>query len=161
MNHGISQEQWEEYLAGALPPEAHDRIEAHCIGCVPCWELRERLVRCDARLREAGAALTRTHVLSDEQLRAGLRGVYTLIAAGRQAEPVQQRLDELAAVMTVFCGDTAASQALQTAAQRSPAHSLKQVTRENWEPFLQRLSAIAQVVCGRTGAHLVLECGRW
>ncbi len=73
---------------------------------------------------------------------------------------LQQRLDELEAVMTVFCGEQTAVNAMQIAAARSPAKSLAQVTRENWEPFLQRLIAIAQVLCGRTGAHWLLESGR-
>ncbi|HMV47551.1 MAG TPA: zf-HC2 domain-containing protein [Blastocatellia bacterium] len=165
MRHGINEENWENYLDGKLPPEERDRIEAHIIGCVACWEFQQRMLALNARLREVGAAMDRSHVLSDEQLSAGLRGVYAMICAGRDAAapptPVQQRLDELAAVMTVFCGTQAAASALQTAAQRSPARSLKQVTRENWEPFLQRLSAIAHVLCGRTGAHLVWESGRF
>jgi hypothetical protein len=165
MKHGISSENWEDYLAGNLPPEARDRIEAHLIGCVACWEFQERLAVLDERLRDAGAALESSHALSNEKLKAGLRGVYSLICASRETgaplTPVQQRLDELEAVMTVFCGAQTATNAMQAAAQHSPARSLKQVTSENWEPFLQRLTAIAHVICGRTGAHWLLESGRF
>jgi DNA-directed RNA polymerase specialized sigma24 family protein len=50
---------------------------------------------------------------------------------------------------------------IQTAAAaESPARSLTRLTRENWEPFLQSLLAIARALCGRTGARLILESGR-
>lgn len=164
MKHGITAENWEDYLDGKLPPEERDRIEAHVIGCVACWELHERMVSLNTRLRAAGAALGRNHVLSDEQLKAGLRGVYAYISANPEASaaltPVQQRLGELEAVMTVFCGTQTAVNALQSAAKQSPAKRLPHVSPENWEAFLTRLTAIAHVLFGITGARLVSESGR-
>lgn len=164
MNHGISSNDWEGYLASRLPDVERDQIDAHLIGCVPCWQLHQRMAALNAQLHEAGVTARDGFALSDEKLQAGLRNVFARIheyhvAASPNA--VQERLDELEAVMTVICGTEVAAQALQTAAQRSAAHSLKAVTRENWESFLQRLSAIAHVLFGRTGAHLVLESGRF
>lgn len=163
MNHGISENEWEGYLNATLTVAQRDRVDAHLIGCVPCWELHQRMAALDAQLREAGEAKRDGFPLSDEKLQAGLRNVFARIHAQHTAatpDLVQQRLDELEVVMTVFCGTQAAASALQTAAQRSPAKSLKELTRENWEPFLQRLTAIAQVLCGRTGATWLLESGR-
>ncbi len=163
MNHGITPNEWERHLDGALTAAEHERIEAHLLGCVSCWEFYQRMAALNAQLHEVGEARRDSFALSDEKLRTGLRNVYARIHA-THAEGVrptlQQRLDELEAVMTVFCGEQTAVKAMQVAAARSPAKSLAQVTRETWEPFLQRLIAIAQVLCGRTGAHWLLESGR-
>lgn len=164
MNHGITPEHWEAYVAGTLAADERDRIEAHLIGCLSCWEFHERLARLTAQLEADGMLLRHRYPLSNESLQVGLRATYARLCASQEtpAAPhsIQQRLQELEAVMTVFCGAQTAVNALQTAAERSPAHSLKQITRENWEPFLQRLSALAHVLCGRTGARLVFESGR-
>jgi hypothetical protein len=164
MHHGISSNDWEGYLEDRLPAAERDRLDAHLIGCAPCWEFHQRLAALNAQLHEAGVLTRDRFSLSDETLHAGLRNVFARIHGHHDAapsNPVQQRLDELAAVMTVICGAEVAAQALQTAAQRSAARSLQEITRENWESFLQRLSAIAHVLFGRTGAHLVLESGRF
>lgn len=164
MKHGITPEHWEAYVADDLAPEERDRIEAHMIGCVSCWEFHERLACLTDQLQTDGTRLGHRYPLSNELLQAGLRATFARICASQEGSvapnSIQQRLQELEAVITVFCGSQTAVNALQTAAERSPAHSLKQVTRENWEPFLQRLSAIAHVLCGRTGARLVFESGR-
>ena len=165
MKHGITPENWENYLEGTLAPGERDRLESHLIGCLSCWEFHERMAKLTERLQADSTMLSHRYPLSNDALQAGLRATYARICAsnGSNAEPtsVQQRLNELEAVMTVFCGTQTAVNALQSAAQRSPARSLKQVTRENWEPFLQRLTGIAHVLCGRTGAHLVFESGRF
>lgn len=163
MNHGISPNEWERRLDGTLTAAEHERIEAHLLGCLPCWEFYQRLAELNTQLHEAGEARRDSFPLSDEKLQDGLRKVYARLHAEHSngnRNPVTQRLGELEAVMTVFCGEQTAVSALQAAAQHSPARSLKEVTRENWEPFLQRLSAIAHVLCGRTGARLVFESGR-
>lgn len=164
MKHGITAEQWEDYVDGTLAPDEHDRIEAHLIGCLSCWEFHDRLAGLTARLQTDGVLMNHRYPLSNEALQTGLRITYARICASQNghAKPsaMQQRLQELEAVMTVFCGTQTAVNALQTAAEHSPARSLKQMTRENWEPFLQRLSALAHVLCGRTGARLVVESGR-
>lgn len=164
MNHGISESEWEKYLNGTLSAAQRDRVDAHLIGCMPCWEFHQRLAALDAQLREAGEAKRDNFPLSDQKLQAALRNVFARIHAGHargSANPVQQRLDEVEAVITVFCGEQAAAQALAAAAAHSPARSLKQVTFENWEPFLQRLTDIAQVLCGRTGALWLQYSGRY
>lgn len=163
MNHGISDNEWERHLDGALTVAEHERIEAHLIGCEGCWEFQQRMAAMNRQMHEAGETKRDQFPLSDEQLRVGLRNVYARIHAAegdQNSTPLQQRLHELEAVMAVFCGEQTAVKAMQAAAAHSPAKSLAQVTRENWEPFLQRLIALAQVLCGRTGAHWLLESGR-
>lgn len=163
MDHGITPNEWERHLDGALTAAEHERIEAHLLGCVSCWEFYQRMAALNTHLHEVGETKRDQFPLSDEKLRAGLRNVYARIHANHTEgvrPSLQQRMDELEAVMAVFCGEQTAVNAMQIAAAQSPAKSLAQVTRENWEPFLQRLITIAQVLCGRTGAHWLLESGR-
>ncbi len=49
---------------------------------------------------------------------------------------------------------------METAAQHSPALSLADVTTENWEPFLERLTKLAAALCGDTFARLIWERGQ-
>lgn len=163
MTHGITPNEWERHLDGSLPVQDQDRIEAHLIGCLPCWEFHQRMTLLHKQLQTAGEAKRDQFALSDEKLRNGLRNVYARIHAhhiNTHLNPVRQRLDELEAIMTVFCGTQTALQALQAAAQQSPAQDLPQVSRDNWEAFLKRLTTIAHVLCGKTGARLVFESGR-
>jgi predicted anti-sigma-YlaC factor YlaD len=163
MNHGITPNEWERHLDGSLPIEDQDRIEAHLIGCLPCWEFHQRMATLHAQLQTAGEAKRDQFALSDEKLRDGLRNVYARIHAhhtNANVNSVQQRLNELEALMTVFCGTQTAMKAMQAAAQQSPAKKLPRVSQENWEAFLKRLTAIAHVLFGNTGARLVFESGR-
>ena len=164
MKHGITSENWEDYLDGTIALPERDRIESHLIGCLSCWEFHERLATLTARLQTDGTMMGNRYPLSNEALQAGLRATYARICLSQShAQPptaLQKRLQELEAVMTVFCGAEAAANALATAAQNSPARRLPQLSPENWEAFLQRLTRIAHVLCGITGARLVFESGR-
>jgi len=166
MMHGISDQEWSDYFDQQLEPGECDRIEAHLIGCLTCWEFYERMAQTTERLRAGGAEMRHRFPLRDEQLHAGLRGVFARI---REAEAsrtlphrnsIQERLDFLEAIMAPMCGSRTAAKALHAAAKGSPAQSLAQVTPDNWTPFLTSLTSIATVMCGETGAHLVWESGQ-
>ena len=160
MTHGISEQDWIDYLDGGLGAEVRDRIEAHLIGCLACWQLYDELARARAALREGGERLRAGLALSDEGMWAGLHGVFARIGTGAP-DPVRARLGELEAVMAPLCGPKTAARAIRAAAVSSPARSLDRVTRDNWEPFLTSLTSIAAVMCGETGAHLVWESGQF
>ena len=164
MNHGISDDQWTSYLDGEL--EHRDQIEAHLIGCQPCWEFNERMQRTEARLGIAGEAVRHQYPLSDNVLHRSLQRVLARIWRHKeseieQAEEVRARLDSLKEVLAPMCGSGTASRALVAAAMGSPAKSLELVSEENWDPFLANLKSIAVVMCGETGAHLVWESGQF
>lgn len=166
MKHGITATEWHDYLEGQLSDEVHDRIEAHLIGCLSCWEFYEEMAQATGALRSAGDRMRRAFPLQDHELHAGLNRVFARINQSSTemcATPgvIQQRLSTLAAVLTPMCGAQTAASALRVAAQGSPAQSLEQVTDENWTPFLRRLTSIATVMCGETGAHLVWERGQF
>jgi hypothetical protein len=165
MKHGISELEWNDYLDGRASGEARDRIEAHFIGCLECWEFYEQMSCATQELLEAGEEARQGLALEDRQLHAMLRGVFARLRAGQSRSAVhaqvRRRLDVLERVLALFCGTQAAGRALQAAAKDSPACSLERVTPENWEPFLERLTAIAAAMCGDTFAGLIQEQGRF
>jgi hypothetical protein len=166
MIHGISEKEWNDYLEGELDDALRDRIEAHLIGCLSCWEFHEQMALTTQALRSAGEEMRDHLALQDHQLRKGLHGVFARIrtvdveTVFSKQSSINQRLDALAAVMAPMCGSRTARKALSAAARVSPARSLEQVTWENWTPFLTSLKSIATVMCGETGAHLVWESGQ-
>jgi Putative zinc-finger len=166
MIHGISEKEWNDYLEGEIDEATCDRIEAHLIGCLSCWEFHEEMALTTQALRSAGAEMRDNLTLQDHQLRKGLHGVFARIRSARMEtvfstqSSIKQRLDALAAVMAPMCGSQTARNALSAAARVSPARSLEQITLENWTPFLTSLKSIATVMCGETGAHLVWESGQ-
>lgn len=161
--HGIKDEEWEAYVEDALTGAARDRIEAHLTGCLVCWERFEELQSVTAQLRETGARARRGLPLRDAQLHSGLQQAFAKLRAAEsaaQAASVEQRLQALAHVMGTMCGTKTAAQALRVAAQHSAARTLASVSPDNWDSFLTRLTSIATVMCGETGAHLVKESGQ-
>jgi hypothetical protein len=165
MKHGISELDWNDYLDRCAPQEMCDRIEAHMIGCLECWEFYERASSTTRVLLDAGEEARARTIPEDRQLHRMLSGVFARI---RAAEPkaaghsqVKGRLCRLETVLAPFCGPQAAVCALQAAARSSPAASLDQVTLDNWGPFLERLTAIAAAMCGETFAGLVRESGQY
>jgi len=162
MIHGIKEEEWNDFLEGRLDEEARDRIEAHLIGCLYCWELYRQMARMTQALISAGEEIRTAVALQDHQLEEGIRKFYARISEPNAVykNPIQQRLDALTAILASMCGKETAHKALSVAAQTSPARTIDQVTLDNWTPFLSNLKSIATVMCGETGAHLVWESGQ-
>ncbi len=164
--HGISAQEWNDYVEGRAAAGLCDRIEAHMLGCWSCWELYEQLARATQALRAEGEQARVALPLTDADLRAGLQNVLARVAEAEASEHsqirarIKQRIDALAAVLAPMCGARTADKALRAAAQDSPARSLERMTEDNWTPFLANLRSIATVMCGETGAHLVWESGQ-
>lgn len=161
MKHGISEQEWNDYIEGLASAVTRDRIEAHLTACQSCWNFYEQAVRLNEALGEAGEEACRHLTLDNRQLHRLLRG--TFVQLHREPAVTQSqvcgRLGRLKRVLTPFCGAEAAMRALQAAARHSPANSLDCVTYDNWEPFLERLAAIAAAMCGETFGSLVREQG--
>lgn len=164
MQHGITEQEWNDYLDGGAKTDTRDRIEAHLIGCLSCWEFYERLASASQRLTEASAEARTQLTLEDRRLHLMLHNIF----ADLQREPaqlpnqneIQVWLEGLQTVLTPICGKQIAARVLQAAAKLSPAQSLERVKPENWDAFLDRLTAIAAAICGDTFATLVQERGQ-
>ncbi len=166
MKHGISEEDWEDYVEGRSSPEGIDRIETHLIGCLACWEHYDQVKHTTNQLREAAADLRRALPLSDIQLHADLQVVLVRKRAQEQglgvlsSAEIQARKNFLESLISPMCGTQTAINAMRAAAVSSPARTLDEVTAENWAPFLEQLTSIATVMCGATGAELIRKGGR-
>ena len=159
MIHGFNEGEWNDYLESTGDEESRNRLEAHLIGCMQCWELYDRLAQVQLGLKGGGERLRSSLSVSDRKLHAGRQA--TMEKIDWAAPPrIQQKIETLAAVMAPMCGSRTAQQALRVAAEKSPARLIEQVTEDNWAPFMQRLRSIASVMCGETGAHLVWESGQ-
>ncbi len=164
MQHGINEQEWNDYLDGSAKTEMRDRIEAHLIGCWSCWEFYEQLAGASRSLNEASAEARDQLTLEDRRLHVMLHNVFASLHNEPVAVPNQKQiqtwLEALKTVLTPICGKQMANHVLQAAAKRSPAQSLERVRPDNWEQFLDRLTAIAAAMCGDTFAALVQERGQ-
>jgi anti-sigma factor RsiW len=175
MTHGISDQDWVAYLDGSLDGSGRDRLEAHLIGCLACWNFYEEMAETNEWLKSGGSMVRRDLTPTDEQLQASFVEVFARIndpllqEAGPQVgklqtrytdDLVRRRLDSLAAVIAPMCGESTALRALMCAAADSPARSLERLTPHDWGHFLASLTSIASVMCGETGASLVWESGQ-
>lgn len=162
--HGIADEAWEDYLCGQAVGQARELIDAHLTICSECRELAQRLKLTARLLREAGTEARRRLAPSEDHLYHGLHDLFARVLAEKEAQSgqhnIRQRLSELEVVIAEMCGTQTAARALRSAARRSPARSLEQLTIETWQPFLERLTAITSVVCGKFGGQVVWEAGQ-
>ncbi|HQR34378.1 MAG TPA: hypothetical protein PLK30_16685 [Blastocatellia bacterium] len=164
MKHGITELEWNEYLDGNANASLRDRIEAHLIGCWSCWEFYEGLASASQTLDEASAEARAQLTLDDRRLHLMVHNIFARVHSEPAPIPnqtqIQTWLEALKTVLTPICGKQMASRVLQAAAKLSPAQSLERVRPENWEPFLDRLTSIAEAMCGDTFATLVQEKGQ-
>ena len=157
MLHGISEEEWEAYVEGALCPSEQDRIEAHMISCISCWERYDDLKHTTDELRKEGADIRRAVALSDEREQAAFIAVLRRLQLNARIErrEILDRIEQLEQILARMCGTRTAVQALQSAAKESPAQELNSLGPETWEPFIENLASIAEVMCGESGALLL------
>src|SRR5262245_66462161 len=115
MIHGIKEEEWNDFLEGRLTEESRDRIEAHLIGCLYCWELYRQMARMTQALISAGDEIRTAVALQDHQLEEGIRKFYARIAQPNTVSknPIQQRLDALAAIRPQCSGKEPAQKPLR------------------------------------------------
>jgi hypothetical protein len=162
MGHEITDLEWNDYFDGTANEALRARIEAHIVACLECWEFHQEMVCAIRVLNQACEEARRGLAVEDSHLRVELdRLLAQLHSDNRRHVPVQGRLNLLETVLAPYFGAGATERALQVAAKNSPARSLEHVTTDNWEPFLERLTAIAAAMCGETFAGLVWERGQF
>lgn len=166
MMHGISEQQWIDYLDQRLDDSERARIAVHLAGCPECREFHGRISRTVKSLQEMGAEMRRGFPLEAEQLHISLAKVLARVLdaearrEGLSQVDIQERLNHLEDCLALMCGSWTAVNALRVAARSSIHDSLGQLTQDNWPMFLKRLTSITSVFCGDTGARLVWEYGK-
>ena len=167
MNHGISEQDWIEYLDNRLLPGERGRIDEHLLTCRQCQEFERRMARTVEMLQDVGDVTRRHYVMQDEQLYVSLAKVLGRVldveasekSLGRRA--ILERLNYVEELLATMCGSWTAVNALRVAAKSSLVGSVDNLTEHNWISFLKKLTSITSVFCGDAGARLLWEYGQF
>jgi hypothetical protein len=164
LKHGITEEEWENYLAGQTTQDSRQRIDAHLITCSSCWERYQDESPTMLALAAAANEAKEKLVVSDERLRSMLAVV---IANARISEDVSTTSEEirsglhvLRAILVPVFGPRAAQCAMVLAANGSASRPLERMTHESWHAFVERLATIISIICGDVFAGLIREHGQ-
>ena len=95
MNHGILDQEWNDYLDGKVTAEVCYRIDAHCAVCLECSEFREQMSCATQLLTEAANEARRRFTLKEKQIDHLLGGILTRIRTNGFDFRVCDRLDRL------------------------------------------------------------------
>jgi hypothetical protein len=158
MKHEFSDEEWDDYLTGRIASDARARIDAHLVVCSACWQLYVDQAPAIDAMVEAAAEAREHLIISDQQMLSMFSQAMATIRAAEDTTPAQIRhgLDFLNSLLIPVFGPEATHRALRLAAARS----LDQVTRESWNPFLERLAGITSIICGDVFAGMIREHGQ-
>ena len=164
MKHGITEEEWEDYLTDQSTQHSRQQIDAHLVKCSHCWERYQHESPTMLALAAAAKEAKEKLVVSDERLRSMLAVV---IADGRSLEEVSTTPDEirsglhvLRAILVPVFGTKAAQRAMVLAANGSASRPLERMSRESWNAFVERLATIISIICGDIFAGLIREHGQ-
>ena len=164
MEHGYSEEEWDDYLAGRSAADVRARIDAHLVGCTRCWEMYHEQSPTMRAVAEAAEEARERLTVADEHVRAMFAQTMASVKAAENLsdEPaeIRSRLDFLKSLLVPVFGPQAAQRAMRLAAHDPSAGSSGGMTRDSWNPFLERLAAIASIICGDVLAGLIREHGR-
>jgi hypothetical protein len=164
MRHGISEEQWIQYIEGCLPELEGSGVRDHASLCSECaatlreltlWH--EKLTEEAAQVRAAFATSPASldHLLADSLER--IRG-----AEAKQSTTASWSFREAAMLLRLlvepFCGSGIAGAAISLAVRRSTVDGLPENT-VTWTLFVSNMSETMASLCGKEAGRLVNQVG--
>lgn len=161
IRHGISAEEWVDWIEGKLHAERADFMSRHIRACRECRLTHDDLILAHGRLE----ALNRRLAVEDAPLEAAARVHAAVLArlrigsATEAGDTLEPAVAELRNLVEPLCGGPATDRAMERAAARCSA-GLGQLRREQWSQFLAQLSAILEVICGSSVAEWVAATTR-
>src|SRR5262245_56008161 len=75
LKHGITDEEWEDFLVGRSAPHTQARINAHMVGCVECWDLYQDESPAMRAIATAAAEAREMLTVSGERMHSALIAV--------------------------------------------------------------------------------------
>jgi hypothetical protein len=164
LKHGITEEEWEDYLADQCTQHSRQRIDAHLVRCPDCWQRYQdespTMLALAAAAREAKEKL----VVTDERMRSMLAVVIAnargLEDASTTPDEISRGLHFLRTILVPVFGPNAAQCAMVLAANGSATRPLERMTLESWNNFVERLATIISIICGDVFAGLIREHGQ-
>jgi hypothetical protein len=103
-------------------------------------------------------------VVSEDRLQSMLAVVMANVRVAEDESTthaqIRSGLDSLRSILVPVFGPRAAQCALLLAANGSASRSLERMSKESWNPFLERLAAMISIICGDVFAGLIREHGQ-
>jgi len=166
MPHGISEQQWIEYLDGSLNSPQSVALRDHARCCPECAETlrelslwREKLVEEAALVR---AAFEASPADLDRLLSASLERIRPFEPAAYFSDPswsFREAVTLLRLLVEPFCGSGTAGATIHLAVQRSTLNGTYAHTPAAWELFVSNMSEVVSSVCGTAAGRLVNQVG--
>lgn len=155
MTHGLSRDEWIDYLDGGCTPEQRKGIEAHLMVCSDCRELAACFGTVDTTLQWFAQRLREDAAVQSEEIAAALRK--TLERTGDRG--VSAKIGMLYFLLASMCGEKVSGRVIRSAAHRAVTASSYSLKGELWPGFLDHLHSIVAPLCGEPAATLIRTRG--
>jgi len=166
MKHGIVEQQWIEYIEGALHGREAAYLRDHANACPECaGTLRELSVWRETLAEESAlvrAACETSPGDLDRLLAASLERIRGLKPLAERSDPswsFREAVMLLRLLVEPFCGSGTAAATIHLAVQRSTLKGFGADTPAAWSLFVCNLSETMSSVCGTAAGRLVNEVG--
>jgi anti-sigma factor RsiW len=160
MRHGISEEQWIEYLEGGLVELDGARFGDHLSACPECAATLVELSFWRGKLAEEAARMRAAFETSPDQIDRLLAASLERIGRSHPSWTFREAVMLLRLLVEPFCGSGTAGAAVQLAMQRSTAHGWPE-NPATWDLFVSNMSEMMSSVCGTEAGRLVNQVGDW
>lgn len=166
MRHGISEQQWLEYVDGTLSEREVARLRTHLLICAECAEVPIELNEWRELMLKEARTLRGNVLLSELEIESLL--VRSIERIRQQAPPVirnsfrwstAEGMLLLRSLMEPICGLGTARATMTLAARRSTADDESRITERNWRLFVANLSDAIASVCGSAAGRLISRAG--
>jgi anti-sigma factor RsiW len=158
MRHGISEEQWIEYLEGGLAELDAARVGDHLSACPECAATFAELSIWRGKLVEEAAFVRAAFETSPDQLDWLLATSLERIGRSHPSWTFREAVMLLRLLVEPFCGSGTAGAAVQLAVQRSTVHGRPE-NPATWDLFVSNMSEMMSSVCGTEAGRLVNRVG--
>jgi|SRR5215472_5172189 len=164
MLHGITEQEWLEYLDGGLDATDAVRLQDHANTCAECAGTLRELSLWREKLVEA-AALVRSAVETlpgdvDRLLAESIRRIRACEPAALRSNPrwsFKEAVVLLGLLVEPFCGPGTAGAAIRLAVRRST--DAQSDVPAVWNLFVSNMSEMISSVCGTEAGRLVNQVG--
>jgi anti-sigma factor RsiW len=159
MRHGISEQQWIEYLEGGLAELDAARVGGHLSACPECAATFAELSLWRGKLVEEAARVRAAFETSPDQLDRLLAASLERIGRSHPSWTFREAVMLLRLLVEPFCGSGTAGAAVRLAVQRSMVHG--RPAPATWDLFVSNMSEMMSSVCGTEAGRLVNQVGVW
>lgn len=166
MQHGISEQEWIQYIDSNLRAKKQASIRTHVDGCRECAQLLAELSTWQELLKEEASQLRETFQTSQAEIEPLLAQCLARIRTAESAKTrtglrwtVTEAMSLLRFLLEPICGQGTTQATMNLAIQRSAADRDGHITSQNWKLFIANLSDAIASICGSAAGRLVGRVG--